>query len=77
MDRVHHQLQDRIDETPGCLRVEVFNEGGGVLDVTKDSSDDPALALGQTTGFQGGLRGPDIFSQMQGRVANGGLKARV
>ena len=61
MDRVHHQLQGRIDEAPGRFGIEAFNQGGGVFDVSKEGGNGLALTLGRTPCLQGGLLGEDTL----------------
>src|SRR5262249_43723447 len=77
MHRVHHQLQGRIDEAPGRFGVEVFNEGGGVLDIGKEGSDGFPFALRGAPGFQNGLLGTNARGEMRGRVAHWELGLRL
>jgi len=62
VDRVHHQLEGRIDEAPGCFGIEVFNQGGGVFDISEEDSDGLALALSSAARFHRCLLGADTLS---------------
>src|SRR5262249_30362814 len=73
MDRVHHELQSRIDEVPGRFGIEVFNERGGVLDIGKEGGDGLALAIVCAPRFQRGLLSADALGQVWRGVASGGL----
>src|SRR5215813_4128909 len=77
MDRVHHQLQGRIDEAPGRFGVEVFDQCGRVLDISKERSDGFPFAFSGASGFQNGLLGTNARGEMRGRVAHWELGLRL
>src|SRR5207247_578231 len=64
MHRVHHQLESRVDNAAGFLRIEVFDEGSRVFDVSEESSDGLALTVGGSPRFQSCLLGPDTLGQV-------------
>src|SRR5215510_13581372 len=68
VDRVHHQLQGRIDKAAGRFGVKVFDEGGGILDIGKEGGDGLALAVRSAPGLQRGLLGTDALRQVKRSV---------
>jgi hypothetical protein len=72
MDGVHHELEGRIDKTPGRFGIEVFNQRGGVLDIGKERGDRLALTIGSTARFQRGLLGANTFGKVRWRVVDWG-----
>jgi hypothetical protein len=50
VDRIHHDVDSRIQELLGGFRVEIFNQLGGVFDVCQKHGDLLALALQSAAG---------------------------
>src|SRR5713101_2151493 len=73
MDGLHHELQRGINNGPGVLRVEPFDERGRAFEVSEESSDGLALTLGDTTRLHRRLLGEDMLGSMTRRVGDGGL----
>ena len=67
MDRVHHELQRRVDDRARVFGIEVFDEGHRALDVGEQCGDRLALAVGTPAGFERGLFGTDAVGQMSRR----------
>jgi len=45
MHGFHHQREHRIDEAAGFLGIEVFDERGGVFDISKERGDSLAFPV--------------------------------
>ena len=71
MHRLHHEPQSGIDNVPGFLGVEVFQQRHRPLDVGKQRRDGLALAVRGAACCQGLLLGENAFGQMAGGVGNG------
>ena len=65
VDRLHHPLEDRVEELARLLGVPVGEQLHRALEVGEEHRDLLALAL------QGGLRGQDLLGEVLGRVALG------
>ncbi len=67
MDRVHHQVQRRVDNRTRLLRVEVRHQLGRALDIREQRRDRLALALGD--GLRIGCHGN--ADRLSGRLFGG------
>src|SRR5215467_1694118 len=71
MDRLHHPLEDGIQQLPRLLGVPVGEELHRALEVGEEHRDLLALA------FEGRLGGQDPLSEVLGRVRLGGGETRL
>src|SRR5204863_9988734 len=70
MDRLHHPLEDGVEELPGLLGVAVGEQLHGVLQVGEEHGHLLSLA------FEGGLRREDALREVRGRIRIRSSKAR-
>src|SRR3989442_10087133 len=64
MHRLHHELEGRVNDAASVFGIEIFDEGSGVFDVGKESSDGLTLTVGGSSRFQSCLLGPDTLGQV-------------
>ena len=67
MDRVHHELERRVDDRARVFRVEVFDEGHRALDVGEQRGDRLAFAVDAPASFERDLFGANAVGQMSRR----------
>jgi hypothetical protein len=70
VDGVHHELEGGVNNESRLLRVEVFDEGSGVLDIGKEGGDRLALTIRTAPRFQRRLFGPDAFGEVGWRITS-------
>src|SRR5262245_25215441 len=68
--RVHHELEGRINDATGFLRVEAVSEGGKACHISKERSDGLTLTFGSAAGFHRCLLSKDTLRQMLRCVEN-------
>jgi hypothetical protein len=66
VDRLHHSLDDRVEDLPGFLGITISQELHGALEIGEEDRDLLALAL------QRGLGGENLVGEVLGGVGLGG-----
>jgi len=66
MHGLHHQREGGIDDTPGLLGIQVFEEVHRAFDVGEQGRNGLTLAVRGAPRFQRRLLGPDALGQVAG-----------
>jgi hypothetical protein len=71
MDRVHHELERGVDDSPSFFRVEIRHQLDGAFDVGEEGGDGLPLAFLSTPRLHRCLLGEDALREMLGCVGDG------